>query len=101
MNKTCTFSLFQVDRNGYARLVATASSHGGWLAPFFDGMSTTENVVGEIYYRTVSENMDILNRASNAVAGPGFVATFVVIITWHKLTTPGGNNDTPVSSLLC
>ena len=66
------------------------------------GTSTdiSANDIGHVYYRSSTDNT-ILNRASNAVAGYEFAATYVIICTWHKLTFEGGSNTSPVSLLLC
>ena len=58
------------------------------------------NDIGQVYYRS-STDTAILIRASNAVAGSEFAATYVVIVTWHKITFMGGSNTSPVSLLSC
>ena len=66
---------------------------------FTTSTDISANDIGHVYYRSSTDNA-ILNRASNAVAGYEFAATYVVIFTWHKLTFAGGSNTSPVSLLL-
>ncbi len=63
-------------------------------------MGISANDVGQVYYRVSTDSMTRI-RASNAVGGSQSAATYVVIVTWHKLTFKGGSNTSPVSVLLC
>ena len=66
---------------------------------FHSGLNADANDAGHVYYRA-SNDSDTLDRASNAVSGPAFNATSVVIVTWHMMTYKGGSDATAVSSLL-
>ena len=95
-----------IDNSKYCYLFqfyGTGSFHlySGYFAYVFATHSDiSANDIGHVYYRSSTDNA-ILNRASNAVAGSEFAATYVVILTWHKLTFVRGSNTSPVSLLLC
>ena len=74
--------------------------NGYFTYVFATSSDISANDIGHVYYRSSTDNA-ILNRASNAVAGSEFAATYVVIFTWHKITFVGGSNASPVSLLLC
>ena len=73
---------------------------GCYTDVYVTSTDVSANDIGHVYYRSSTDNA-ILNRASNAVAGSEFAATYVVICTWHKITFEGGSNTSPVSLLLC
>ena len=87
--------LFQLFASGRCYFDNGYSAH-----VFLTSTDIPANDIGHVYYRSTTDTA-ILNRASNAVAGSGFAATYVVIFTWHKITFWGGSNTTPVSLLVC
>ena len=99
---TSTFSLLQVLRAGVVLLYKTVGSgtYAGRFAVFVAvRIPVVGTDVGEVYYRE-SRDPTILTRASNAVAGSQFSATYVIIATWHKVSRVNVDNGTPVS-LFC
>ena len=96
-----------IDKSKYCYLFQLYSTgriylNSGYYTDVFVATTTdiSANDIGYVYYRSSTDNA-ILNRASNAVAGSEFAATYVVICTWHKITFRGGLNTSPVSLLLC
>ena len=87
--------LFQLYLAGWITL-----SRGNSLDVFMASVAMSANDIGQVYYRSSTDNA-ILVRAASAVNGPAIAATYVVIVTWHKVTFPGGSNTSPVSLLLC
>ena len=87
--------LFQVFAAGTIEFDMGYYTHVLWTST-----DLSANDIGHVYHRSSTDNA-ILNRASNAVAGSVFAATYVVIVTWHKVTFMGGSNTSLVSLLLC
>ena len=87
--------LFQLYMDGWME-----SPGGNYIDVFMATLGISANDIGQVYYRSSTDNA-ILVRAAIAVGGPAFAATYVFIVTWHKVTSPGGSNTSPVSLLLC
>ena len=79
--------LFQVYQRGWI-----GSPGGTYIDVFLAPLTIIANDIGQIYYRSSTDNA-ILVRAARAVGGPAIAATYVVIVTWHKLTYSGGSTQ--------
>ena len=69
----------------------------GWIlvAAFRSPIDVTAND-GRVYFR-VTMDQTILHKASRDLQdGTSFIATWVLIATWHKVTYYLGNTTTPV-----
>ena len=65
------------------------------VAAFYSNIDYTAND-GHLYFRETMDQ-DILYRATRDLSdGTGFIATWVFIATWHKVTYYLGNTTSPV-----